>query len=291
MDKIQRWSALLSRRLKRTIEVQKIEFLSGGCVNQAARMQTTQGVWFVKWNEQGATDLFVREAESLCALAEADTPLVIPQVIAAEETTSELGILVTTFLQPASPTTQQDERLGRGLAQLHRSQHTHYGFEHTSYCGATPQDNRWSSDWVHFFGQQRIKYLLNLIEQRRGLTAAERAQYDQLMERLPQLIAHQPAASLTHGDLWSGNFMYTTGGPALIDPACYYADRECDLALMQMFGGFSGTVWQAYQEAYPLPDGWQARQGLYQLYHYLNHYYLFGGAYGQQALRLAQRYL
>jgi protein-ribulosamine 3-kinase len=111
-----------------------------------------------------------------------------------------------------------------------------------------------------------------------------------LRDRLPDLLGHQPAASLTHGDLWSGNYLPTAEGPALVDPACAYADRETDLALMAMFGGFSERVWAAYQEAWPLPDGWQQRQPLYQLYHYLNHHYLFGGGYGAQALALARSY-
>lgn len=97
--------------------------------------------------------------------------------------------------------------------------------------------------------------------------------------------------SLIHGDLWSGNYMYTANRPALIDPACYYADSEMELGMMQLFGGFSPAVWQAYQDEYPLPEGWQQRIPLYQLYHILNHLLLFGGSYGRQALEIAQAFL
>lgn len=115
--------------------------------------------------------------------------------------------------------------------------------------------------------------------------------YEQLIDRLPNLIGHQPKPALNHGDLWSGNYMYAADGPALIDPASYYADREFDLAMMRMFGGFSSIVWSAYHEVYPLPKEWEERSDLYMLYHVLNHYYLFGGHYGQQALGIAKKYI
>lgn len=131
---------------------------------------------------------------------------------------------------------------------------------------------------------------MRLIDQRRGLDNSELKVYERLVDRLPQLIGHAPPPALTHGDLWSGNALRSASGPALIDPACAYADREGDLALMAMFGGFSDRTWAAYQEAYPTPAGWLERQSLYQLYHYLNHDYLFGGGYGRQALAIAKRY-
>ena len=282
----------LAEHFGHPVAIESAATLSGGCINHATRLVTSEGEFFAKWNEQGANDLFVREAESLRALAEANSGLVIPKVIAVNAEGELPGVLITSFLtEDRSNVKQQDERLGRGLAQLHRSQNDRYGFTHGNYCGATPQNNDWNDDWVDFFGQQRIGHLLKLIKSKRSLPADDQRTYDQLINRLPQLIGHQPAASLNHGDLWSGNYLYTDHGPALIDPASYYADREFDLALMAMFGGFSDTVWQSYQAAYPLPSGWQERQSLYQLYHYLNHYYLFGGGYGQQALRIAKRYL
>ena len=279
---------LLTEALSAPVVVQGMKSLSGGCINQAAKLTTNRGTFFAKWSATAPADQFVREAEALQELGRVSTLLQIPRLILAQ---TDPALLVTTFLEPAggSPV-QQDEQLGRGIAELHRYEHDRYGFYHDNYCGATPQDNRWNDRWVDFYGQQRIGHLLKLLEQKRGLNNSERKAYDQLMNRLPQLIGHQPPPALTHGDLWSGNALRSALGPALIDPASAYADRETDLALMAMFGGFSDQVWSAYEEVYPLSAGWQQRRPLYQLYHYLNHDYLFGGGYGRQALATAKGY-
>ena len=279
---------LLTEALSEPVVVQKMQSLRGGCINQAVKLTTNRGVFFAKWSATAPADQFAREAEALQELAKASTLLQIPRVILAQ---TDPPLLVTTFLEPASGSTaRQDEQLGRGIAETHRYEHDRFGFYHDNYCGATRQDNRWNKDWIAFYGQQRIGHLLKLLEQKRGLNDSERKAYDQLMNRLPQLLGHQPSPALTHGDLWSGNALRSALGPALIDPASAYADRETDLALMAMFGGFGDRVWRAYEEAYPLPAGWQQRRPLYQLYHYLNHDYLFGGGYGRQALAIVTEY-
>ncbi|MDP3435529.1 MAG: fructosamine kinase family protein, partial [Bacteroidota bacterium] len=165
------------------------------------------------------------------------------------------------------------------------------GFHHSNYCGTTIQDNTWTNSWPEFYAQYRIWNLVQQINVSRGLTSGELKVYEKLVEKMPQLLSHQTIPSLIHGDLWSGNYMYTANGPALIDPACYYADREMELGMMQLFGGFSPAVWKAYQEEYPLPAGWQKRIPLYQLYHILNHHLLFGGSYGRQALEIAKAFV
>lgn len=284
---------LLTESLQKKVKIHSDETLSGGCINHATRLATNQGVFFAKWNAHGPEDLFLREAECLEELAKPETSLVIPGVYVKTRKEEQIpAFLVTDFLaQPTGKTAEQDEQLGRGIAELHRYESEQYGFHHDNYCGTTPQNNRWNSDWVSFFGQQRIWPLVELIGQERGMGTEEKKLYEQLLEKLPHLIGHAPAASLNHGDLWSGNFMYSAHGPAVIDPASYYADREFDLAMMAMFGGYSERVWAAYQEMYPLPSDWKERQDLYMLYHYLNHYYLFGGSYGHQALQITRKYL
>ena len=284
---------LLTERLGEEVSITAAKSLGGGCINHASQLQTTAGDYFLKWNQAGTSDMFLREAECLRELDKADTELHIPEVWMATE--AEVGLpafLLTEYLPPPDASQSVlDEKLGQGIAQLHRFTHQQYGFHHDNYCGSTPQDNRWSDDWVSFFGQQRIGALVQMIRENSGLSGDEEQTYENLVAKLPDLIGHAPPASLNHGDLWSGNYMHSAKGPALIDPASYYADREFDLGMMGMFGGFSQRVWDAYQEEYPLDADWKERHELYMLYHYLNHYYLFGGGYGRQALSIARNYL
>jgi protein-ribulosamine 3-kinase len=282
----------LEEETGQAISIRSVKMLGGGCINHASKAETSQGNFFIKWNTQGPEDIFLREAECLETLALAESELQIPKVYLKTAPQEGLpAMLVTEFLEPTSgSTSQQDEILGRGIAQIHQYQKNSFGFDHNNYCGSTPQRNDWQADWIIFFRDQRIGFLLKLIDKSRGLGSEERKVYDQLLNNLEKWIGHHPDPSLNHGDLWSGNYMYSAKGPALIDPASYFADREFDLAMMGMFGGFSERVWEAYQEVYPLPSEWKQRHDLYMLYHYLNHYHLFGGHYGQQALSIARKY-
>jgi len=132
-----------------------------------------------------------------------------------------------------------------------------------------------------------VKRVLEL-EQRIG--PGERRLLERLVERLPALLSHETRPALIHGDLWSGNVLATTRGPALVDPACAACDREMEFGITTLFGGFSEHFFDAYEEALPLPGGWRERNPLYQLYHLLNHHLIFGGHYGREALSLARRY-
>lgn len=265
--------------------------VGGGCISHSLKLETNHGVFFLKWNTNTPDDLFVREAESLNELGTGNqSDLRIPKAILANQASDLPGYLLLEFLS-SGHTAAEDEKLGIGLARLHRKTNDAFGFHHNNYCGSTEQDNRWNPDWIDFFGQQRICFLVEKISQTRSLSSTERETYSKLVDRLPNLIPSNPEASLIHGDLWSGNYLYTAQGPALIDPASYYADREMELSMMTMFGGFSPTTWRAYQNEFPLQAGWEERIQLYQIYHVLNHYFLFGGSYGSQALRMAQRYL
>lgn len=265
--------------------------VGGGCINNAMKLSTTAGDYFLKWNASAPNDLFLKEAAGLKELQLSGSSLIIPKVICAKETDSLPGLLLLEYLNPAANHTGFDERLGRGIAMLHRKTADAYGFHHSNYCGSTIQDNTWTDKWPVFFAERRIWKLVQQIRSLRGMASEELKIYEKLVERMPQLLAHQTVPSLIHGDLWSGNFMHAEHGPALIDPACYYADREMELAMMQLFGGFSVQVWNAYQNEFPLPDGWRGRIRLYQLFHVLNHYLLFGGSYGRQALEIAKEYL
>ena len=269
-----------------------ITVLGGGCINNAMRINCTVGKFFMKWNASAPADLFLREAEGLNEMNAGENGFIcIPNVIWAKCTDKLPGLILMEFLPPAIDTNGYNEKLGRGIAQMHRMTSGAFGFHHNNYCGTTLQDNSWKNSWPEFFGQQRIWNMVEQLKWPRQLSSYELRSYERLVERIPQLLAHETKPSFIHGDLWSGNYLFTTNGPALIDPACYYADREMELGMMLLFGGFSQEVWSAYQNEFPLPDGWQERIEIYQLYHILNHYLLFGGSYRQQALKIAKRYL
>jgi len=266
--------------------------VGGGCINHALLLTCNTGNFFLKWNSSSPGDMFLKEAAGLQEMYSVDNPyLLVPHVIWAKEADELPGLLLMEYLQPSVGSPGDDEKLGRGLAVLHRKTAAKYGFYHDNYCGATVQDNEWSSSWTAFFGKQRIGHLVKLIASTRGLSSSDIALYEKLTDRLPGILSHTTRPSLIHGDLWSGNYMYTARGPALIDPAAYYADREMELSIMAMFGGFSSRVWSAYQEMFPLPDGWKERNRLYQICHFLNHYYLFGGSYLAGANRIAKDFL
>lgn len=285
-------SNILQKEIDPAIKVENKKTLAGGCINNAMHLRTNQGDFFLKYNQNCPPDLFLREAEGLQELARPNSGLQIPEVIAATPLTDDApAVLITNYLSTGGGGKNQDEQLGRGLAVIHQHSADQYGFYHDNYCGATQQNNDWNNDWINFFAEQRIDYLINLIEKERQISASERKTYDRLIDKLPDLLMHQVQPALVHGDLWSGNYMNTDKGPAIIDPACSYSDREFELAITNMFGGFSSAFWSAYQEAFPLQPGWKERNSLYMLYHYLNHYYLFGGYYGQQALQIAQKFI
>jgi len=282
----------LTEVLSKRVVVKSTTAIGGGCINHSMKLECNVGTFFLKWNNYGPTNLFLREAESLQALRAVSTHLIIPKVVAATKITKDLaGFIVMQLLEVnAANSEKKDEQLGIGLAQLHDNTNQSFGFSNDNYCGETIQNNKWCDNWIEFFGRQRIWHLVQLIEKKRGMPVKDQKLYAKFIDKLPYLIPTNPTASLTHGDLWSGNYLHTANGPALIDPACSYADREFDLALMKMFGGFSDTVWSAYQFSSPLSGKWQERLEVYQLYHYLNHYLIFGGHYGQMALAIVGKY-
>ncbi|HZH71707.1 MAG TPA: fructosamine kinase family protein [Mariniphaga sp.] len=276
----------------RQVEIYLSGALGGGCISNASKIETSEGTFFLKWNADVPIDLFLREADGLKALKQAaGDHLLIPDVIAAKAVDEIPGFIVLEYLEAGSFSRNSDEILGRGLAHIHKFSNKQYGFDHSTYCGSTPQNNSWNNDWVTFYRDNRLRFLIELIREKRSLSAEENKIYLQLLDRLQQIISEDSTPALIHGDLWSGNYMATVKGPAIIDPACSFCDREMEFGIITMFGGFSNKFFNAYNEVYPLPVEWKDRNALYQLYHVLNHYYLFGGGYRNQALQIAKGYL
>ena len=267
--------------------------ISGGCIHEAARLDTTRGAFFAKWNEAGPADRFLREADALVALRDSGSTLLVPEVLlASPPREGRPAFIVMEYLQSSSSQGRSEqEALGRGLAVVHRRSAEAFGFSVTTYCGPTPQDNAFAASWAEFYAERRVRALTRLLERKGQVGVSEQRLLGRLADRLPALLPHETAPSLIHGDLWSGNVLHTARGPALVDPACAYADREMEFGITTLFGGFPDRFFAAYEEAWPLPAGWRERNPLYQLYHLLNHFLIFGGAYGTQALALAKRYL
>jgi fructosamine-3-kinase len=184
------------------------------------------------------------------------------------------------------------QAMGTRLAQMHRSTVAQFGWHRDNTIGATVQINDWSDNWVEFWREHRLGYQTRL--------AADKGigqQTVRLCERLAAclddfFVDYLPQPSLLHGDLWGGNAAYDEHGePVIFDPACYYGDREADLAMTELFSGFAKEFYTAYDEAWPLDSGYRTRKTLYNQYHILNHYNLFGGSYGSQAGRMAEQLL
>lgn len=264
------------------------EPVSGGCINDAMVLSDGAQHFFVKLNRGDKVGMYEAEAEGLSAIAATHT-VRVPGVIdfgVAEDT----AYLVLEYLQPGG--CGGDGALGESLAAMHHHTTTRFGWHRDNTIGATPQPNAWHEDWLCFLRERRIGYLLDRACARGG-DARLRDLGDELLHRLPELFGgYTPVPSLLHGDLWGGNWAtLASGEPAVFDPAVYYGDREADLAMTELFGGFSPRFYAAYQAAWPLDAGYALRKDLYNLYHVLNHFLLFGGGYARQAQAMASRLL
>ncbi len=289
------WEQHLQNRLQSVPEysgsrILGLTTLSGGCINHAARIETDRGFLVAKWNHQAPPDLFAREAQALRHLREADCGLVVPQAILLSDPGETPSFICLEYLEPAQKPPQRAdwEALGSGLATLHQKQAKAFGFFHDNYLGATPQSNSWTVSWPEFYTQHRIAPLIKALTTPMDVQEKQTAQA--FLKNLPALLNASPKPSLIHGDLWSGNFFFSTGGPAIIDPAAYFADREAELAMMLLFGGFPETVFSAYHEHYALPSDWKQRVEIHQLLHLLNHALLFGGGYRRQAWQIMAKF-
>jgi len=202
-----------------------------------------------------------------------------------------LRLLVLAWV-PTSRAPVDGERLGRGLAALHRATTEGFGLGRTTWCGPLPQDNRPSSDWASFYGERRLRPLARLAAEAGHLDPATVALVDRVVERLPELVGPDEPPSRLHGDLWSGNVVAGADGrPWLVDAAAHAGHREVDLAMLRLFGGVDERTYAAYEEAHPLAEGAAERVRLWQLAPLLVHAALFGGGYPSAVRSAARAYL
>ena len=254
--------------------------VAGGDISHAFRATCSHGECFVKCVPGGDPRLLPCEATGLAKLRESFAG-VVPEVYFVEA-----RFLVLQWLDLRPRNSSVDAKLGRLLAGMHRRQATEHGWMEDNFIGRSPQRNlARTTNWAEFFIDCR------LVPQLRGLHDAGEPEFGDLTDRAADHCArvlgkHTPAPSLLHGDLWGGNAAATADGePVIFDPACSYGDRETDLAMCRLFGGFSSDFYRAYEDANPLAPGWQSRMPLYQLYYLLNHAALFGGLWKVRALK------
>ena len=228
--------------------------------------------------------MFEAEADGLRELKSANA-LRVPEIIDCGVRNGEAFLALERFVfDPADAVCES--LLGERLAALHRHTAERFGWFRDNTIGLTPQINAWCNDWVEFFRRHRLEFQLELARSNGYGDVLDRPG-EELCKRLPELFAdHEPLASLLHGDLWSGNWGSVDGEPVIFDPAVYYGDRESDIAMTVLFGGFGKPFYEAYANSWPMERGHEQRLKLYRLYHVLNHLNLFGRSYLGQTMQL-----
>lgn len=269
--------------------VSDMRAVAGGDINRAFRATLDDGrEVFVKHRDGMAGAVYRAEAEGLAWLADTGA-LRIPEVIAVGD--AEPAFLALEWIERAGPAADHDDRLGRGLAMLHRAGATSFGHPADNWIATLPQPNTPSPTWPDFYAQRRLWPLATRAVDARLLSPETLNALERLTLRLPDLCGSPEPPARLHGDLWGGNAITgPRGEPVLIDPAVYGGHREMDLAMMRLFGGFSSRVFDAYNDAWPLQPGHEDRVKLFQLYPLLVHVLLFGGSYATQFAAALRHY-
>ncbi|MFK8015395.1 MAG: fructosamine kinase family protein [Gammaproteobacteria bacterium] len=268
--------------------VNRVRAVRGGDSDAAYCVETKTQTLFFKTARFADAGRFDAESAGLERLARSRT-LRVPAVHAVGAA-GKISYLVLEWLTLGADLSTGAAALGRGLARMHRASHASFGLDRDNFIGLGVQRNARCARWCDFFVTQRLGVQADVARR----SPATEALYEPMQRLLPiarqQLSRHQPAPSLLHGDLWSGNWgVLDNNEPVIFDPAVYFGDRETDLAMTRLFGGFPDAFYRAYQEIWPLPDDYLSRQELYQLYHVVNHANIFGGHYVQQALHSIAR--
>ncbi|MGF1481685.1 MAG: fructosamine kinase family protein [Cyanophyceae cyanobacterium] len=267
-------------------QIDNYRSVSGGCINQGYALVGNGNTYFVKLNQAERAEMFCSEALSLQQMLATHT-IRVPKPICWGVADSS-SYIVMEWLDFGRGTTESWAEMGRKLASLHRVQGaSRFGWDQDNTIGSTPQINTWTDSWADFFAEHRIGYQLRLA-QRRGGNFPE---FGEAITAVQACLARRnPQPSLVHGDLWSGNAAVTESGePIILDPATYWGDREVDIAMTELFGGFPAAFYRGYSNQWPLDEGYQQRKTVYNLYHILNHFNLFGGGYGAQANRMMRQ--
>lgn len=262
----------------------------GGCISECFRWEGDAGALFVKIAAADVHTMLEAEAAGLEELARAQA-VRVPRVLGAGASGADAWLALE-WIDLGRASAVSETKLGERLAWLHRSSAPRYGWLRDNTIGSTPQLNSWDSDWPRFFRERRLRYQLDLARDN-GHGDALQTRGSQLLELMDAFFtSYRPVPSLLHGDLWGGNWSADAAGePVIFDPAVYYGDREADIAMTRLLGGFGPAFYTAYQYEWPLDPAAGTRRTLYNLYHVLNHLNLFGAGYREQALGSINRLL
>ncbi|KAK1322161.1 hypothetical protein QJS10_CPA03g02064 [Acorus calamus] len=271
--------------------ITRITPVGGGCINFASRYDTDAGPFFVKTNRRIGPEMFEGEALGLGAMY-ATKSIRVPRPFKASFFRLGGSYIVMEFIEFGASRGDQSV-LGRKLAEMHRAGKSEkgFGFDVNNTIGSTPQLNMWMSDWIEFFAEHRLGYQLKLAQRQYGDSSI----YEKGLRLIKNMgplfedIVIEPC--LLHGDLWSGNISSDKNGePVILDPACYYGHNEAEFG-MSWCAGFGGSFYSSYFEVMPKQPGFEKRRDLYMLYHYLNHYNLFGSGYRSSSMSIIDDYL
>lgn len=277
------WQAIsqqLSDTLMFTFQIRERSQIMGGDISECYMISDGEQRYFVKVNEKKFLPIFEAEADSLRELKLSAT-VSVPETVLVGQSKDNAFLILNYIATKPLDNAQRSFDFGVRLARLHQwGEQKEYGFDNDNYIGATVQPNAWMKKWSRFFAEQRIGWQLQLLNEK-GISFGN---ISNIVDDINQLLSnHNPKPSLLHGDLWHGNVANTAFGPICFDPACYWGDRECDIAMTELFQGFEPEFYKGYESITPLELGYQYRKKLYNFYHILNHCNLFGGHYLDEA--------
>ena len=274
--------------LGRPFRLKRVEPAAGGSINRAFAVGDGEDRFFLKVNDAEALAVFEAEAEGLDALRDANVraPAPLAHGIAAGE-----AFLLMEYLPLRAPRDGDYIGLADALGTLHENIAPSFGWVQPNFIGASRQANPWTESWVDFWRGARLERQLDVARQK-GYGGMLQLLGEQVLAAVPEVLdGHAPQPCLVHGDLWRGNVGFLANGtPSLFDPAVYFGDREVDIAMTELFGGFPQVFYDTYFERFPVDEGYAGRRDLYNLYHLLNHLNLFGAC-GDQVERLMRSIL
>ncbi len=302
-NKMKQWQLIvehIEQTTGRHFSIRQQQSMAGGCINTAFLLTGEDGQqYFVKTNRSGQQAMFAAEARGLQAIASSDTVKVpLPICFGTNMGFGENQVQSYIVLEYLNMTGRADQRrLGEQLAAMHDVNVEQFGWDINNTIGATFQPNAWMDNWLDFWREQRLGFQLKLAAQN-GYGGELQSLGEKLLVEMPLLFADRVFSSRTikpsmlHGDLWGGNVAgMQDSTPIIFDPAFYYGDREADLAMTYLFGGFSTDFYASYQNVYPLDDGFVVRKIFYNIYHIINHLNMFGGGYHGQAIQMLKQVL